>query len=401
MLYYLLPEINKKINPNDLKLNLINKENGQINEIFISKSFWKYLNKLKLLINKHSDSWDITKKYTNPYEFIHTNIPYVNISIGKYKPISRAFFKLVEIYNHFNLIHFNKNIKTFHLAEGPGGFIEATYYLRNNRNDRYYGITLINNDDHMIPGWNKSQNYLKKRTNIIIEKGATGDGDLYNHANFKQLCEKYQNSMEIVTADGGFDFSSDFNHQENNVFKLLYTQVMYAVALQKHNGHFVIKIFDIFLKNTCQLMYLLSCFYKKVYVTKPNTSRYANSEKYVVCKYFKLKDTKDISDRFYKILHVLGNVDMNIYEINNILNHKIQFYYLLKIEEINAIFINQQVENILNTIKLISYGDKRKDKIDTLKSQNIIKCIQWCEQFNIPYNKNYNKINTFITHKKN
>ena len=98
----------------------------------------------------------------------------------------------------------------------------------------------------------------------------------------------------------------------------------------------------------------MSCFYKKVYVTKPNTSRYANSEKYVVCKYFKFNNTKDISEKFYKILHVLGNVDMNIYEINNILNHKIQFYYLLKIQEINAIFINQQVENILNTIKLIS-----------------------------------------------
>ena len=31
-------------------------------------------------------------------EFIHTNIPHTNYSISKYKPISRAFFKIVEIF---------------------------------------------------------------------------------------------------------------------------------------------------------------------------------------------------------------------------------------------------------------------------------------------------------------
>ena len=31
----------------------------------------------------------------------------------------------------------------------------------------------------------------------------------------------------------------------------------------------------------------------------------------------------------------------------------------------------------MNTIKLISYGDKRRDKLDIIKNQNIIKCIQW------------------------
>ena len=51
---------------------------------------------------------------------------------------------------------------TFHLAEGPGGFIEATTYLRKkNTKDNYYGITLLNNDKH-VPNWKKADMLLKK-----------------------------------------------------------------------------------------------------------------------------------------------------------------------------------------------------------------------------------------------
>ena len=171
---------------------------------------------------------------------------------------------------------------------------------------------------------------------------------------------------------------------------------MYALILQKYNGNFVLKIFDIFLKNTCQIIYLLSCFYKKVYITKPNTSRYANSEKYVVCKYFKYNSLKHLYKRFYNIISVLHNINFEQYELTSIFNINIQSYYLIKLEEINGIFIHQQVENILNTIKLISYGDKKRDKIELLKNQNILKCVQWCEQFNIKYNKNFSPSNVFI-----
>ena len=39
--------------------------------------------------------------------------------------------------------------------------------------------------------------------------------------------------MEIVTGDGGFDFSVDFNKQEFNIGELLFAQVMYAIVMQK------------------------------------------------------------------------------------------------------------------------------------------------------------------------
>ena len=93
MTYFMLPHIQYDIRPSNLKL--VCKEQINNNPAKIT-SLKKYLNKIKGLIDKHISHWDNSKKYTNPYEFIHTNIPNSKNSICKIKPISRAFFKLIE-----------------------------------------------------------------------------------------------------------------------------------------------------------------------------------------------------------------------------------------------------------------------------------------------------------------
>tara|TARA_B100000674_G_C37851116_1_gene920021 strand:+ start:109 stop:1305 length:1197 start_codon:yes stop_codon:yes gene_type:complete len=397
MLYYLLPDCNHILKSVDIKLKFKSKEEEE--EIFLSRSIHLYLKRSKELINENYSKWDIVKKYTNPYEFIHSCLPHLSYSISKLNPVSRAFFKLIEIYKHFNILNNYTSLKSFHLAEGPGGFIEATAYMRSNPLDTYYGITLTNDNDYSIPGWKKSEHIFKKYKNIIIEKGKTGNGDLYKVENYRHMASLYKNSMNIITADGGFDFSGDFNKQENNAFRLLFTQIAYAIVMQKYNGVFILKIFDIFLKNTSQLIYLLNCFYKKVYIVKPNTSRHANSEKYLVCKYFKFSDTSSIYNRFHDILFVLQSMDFEKYEIESILNLKLNTYYLSKLNEINSIFTQQQIENIHSTIKMIHYQDRSKEKQELLKNQNIKKCIRWCVDHGIPYNNNYTPTNIFLANK--
>ena len=397
MLYYLLPDCNHILKSVNIKLKF--KVKDEETDVFLSKSIHKYLNNTKELIDQNYKKWDNIKKYTNPYEFIHSCLPHMNYSIAKVKPVSRAFFKLIEIYKHFNILNNYNSLKSFHLAEGPGGFIEATAYMRSNPLDTYYGITLTNDDDYSIPGWKKSEQLFKTYKNIIIEKGRTGNGNLYNIDNYKHMATYYKNSMNVITADGGFDFSGDFSKQENNAFRLLFTQIAYAIVMQKYNGVFILKIFDVFLKSTTQLIYLLNCFYKKVYIVKPNTSRHANSEKYLVCKYFKFSDTSSIYNRFHDILFVLDNMDFDKYEIARILDVELNTYYLSRLNEINSIFTQQQIENILNTIKIIHYQDKSKDKIELMKNQNIKKCIRWCIEHNIPYYNNYTPTNIFLANK--
>ena len=46
----------------------------------------------------------------NPFEFIHTNVPNTNYCISKKKPISRAFFKMIEICNIFDIFEEKEKI---------------------------------------------------------------------------------------------------------------------------------------------------------------------------------------------------------------------------------------------------------------------------------------------------
>ena len=153
--------------------NLLNKNNfllkfGSKNNKnpFLSKTLYIYLSNVKRLIDDDelNNEWDNKKKIINPYEYIHTIIPKYRISVSTYKPLSRSYFKLIELINTHYLLNEFKDMKinTFSLAEGPGGFIEALIRLRKNKKDKYYGITLIS-DNKNIPGWKKSNSIINNK----------------------------------------------------------------------------------------------------------------------------------------------------------------------------------------------------------------------------------------------
>jgi len=394
----MLPKIiNNSISSENIGAILCN--NTQDKELIVlSKSLQYYLNTNKKKINEVIDDWDTYKKYTNPYEYIHTSLSSTNkISISKIKPLSRSFYKMIEICSLFNFFDNYNNptpIKSFHLAEGPGGFIEAFVYIRNNPNDTYYGMTLIS-DNMNIPSWKKSKLFLQKNKNVVIESGITNTGDLMSKKNLLYCLDKYNNSMNVVSGDGGFDFSVDFNNQEQICTNLIFAQICFAIAIQKQGGSFVLKVFDIFTQASIDLLYILSNCYEKVYIIKPNTSRVANSEKYIICKNFVLENSKPFVLRLSKIYDVMDCEKTMENEIRRFLNINISHYYINKLEEINAIFGQQQIENINATFNLI--GNTKNDKIELYKKNNISKCTHWCQKYNIPYNKTITAPNIFMS----
>ena len=365
-------------------------------EIKYSNSLSSYLYYIKEQLDYHERDWDVFKKYTNPYEYIHSLVPTKKKSIAKYKPLSRSYFKMIEILNVFNFQFSNEPIHSFHLAEGPGGFIEALSHKRNNPNDKYVGMTLIDNDeDPNVPAWKKSSDFLMKNPNVFIEKGVDNTGNILSLDNFEYCKNKYGSSMDVITGDGGFDFSFDFNNQEISIAKLLFAQICYAITMQKKDGIFILKLFDCFMEHTVDLIYILSSFYEKVYLIKPQTSRYANSEKYIVCRGFLF----DTNEHFYPFIYnTFKKMSLTKDTIHRFLNIPLYYYFVSKIEEYNAIFGQQQIENIHYTISLIEHKYKQ-DKIENLIRMNLQKCIQWCIKHNIEYNNimNFTNIYSFDT----
>ena len=400
MSYITLPKINNDIN----ECLKINEKYDSSNNIYISVSLYNSLNRVKQRINNHLFEWDTYKKCTNPYEYIHSIEPEKNLSVCKYKPLSRSYYKMIEIIHTFELLKDTNDITSFHLAEGPGGFIEAFCNTRNNINDTYYGITLLSNNDNNIPSWKKSTNYLNNHKNINIEYGVTKNGNLFDKKNLEYFFRKYHLKIDYITADGGFDFSNDFNNQEFVSTKLIITQIIYAIVIQKPRGHFILKIFDIFTKSTVNILYLLSNLYQNVYIYKPCTSRIANSEKYIICKNFNNIDINLV----HKFIDNFDYIINNITDIDLFKNTIIPKYYINKLEETNAIYGQQQIENIsltlniinnLNDINSANYNktfldndktnnknNRINNKINILKNNNIHKCITWCNKHKLPIN---------------
>jgi len=355
---------------------------------YINKTLSICLNKSKGLIGSKQPEWDKFKKYTNPYEYIHTNIPSTKYPICKLKPLSRSFYKMIELCKTMQLIEALPvdACKTFHFAEGPGGFIEAVVHLRNNLSDVYVGMTLINDQDHGVPGWNKSNLFLENNPSVIIDRGISKDGDILNAENLLDCLDRHNNSCDLVTADGGFDFTTNFNHQETVSLKLIFAQMAFALACQKKSGSFILKMFDTFTEASVDILYILSCVYEEVHFIKPYTSRLANSEKYIVCKNFRIADSKTLIIAMYNIIKEFRE---NLYP-SRFLSCDIPYNFLVAIQENNAIFGLYQIECISQTLNLIEFSTE--DRLDSIKKKHVIKCMQWCVKFNLPFNK----INTNI-----
>jgi hypothetical protein len=309
---------------------------------------------------------------------------------------------MVELCQLFTLIpNTSSPLTTFHLAEGPGGFIEAIARLRsqntvvNIEKDKYYGMTLLDDEeDANIPSWKKSADFLKEfQQNVVLENGKDGTGNILNLENFQYIAQKYASSMDIVTADGGFDFSMDFNQQEIMIGKLLFAQIAYAVSLQKKGGSFVLKLFDCFMQHTVDLLEVLASFYEKTHIVKPQTSRYANSEKYIVCVGFLYKDSAEYFPHFRTCFEKM--VSMKDDNCLRFLKSQTNYGFLQKLEEYNAIFGQKQIQNIHYTFSLMDSKGKN-DKIDVLIKMNLKKSVDWCIKYKIQYNIFSTNSNIFI-----
>jgi 23S rRNA U2552 (ribose-2'-O)-methylase RlmE/FtsJ len=377
---------------------------GFANIMSINLEYVNKLNKCKDKISAYNNTiWEDFKKITNPYEYIYVfNGKNTYKGVAKLKPLSRSFFKMIEMIHEFYPTIITKNtetdtnqtvtpIKTIHLAEGPGGFIEATRYVRNNnKNDRLYGMTLIDSNNS-VPCWHQSKVFLSNNPEVKILYGADTTGNIYNPANIKYLINEVdENTADLVTGDGGFDFSIDYNYQEQASSKLIYCQIIIALKTQKISGTFICKIFDMSNYLTIEMLYILYYFYEDVTIYKPLTSRIANSEKYVICKGF-----KGITDEYWtKLIDLLNYWNKIEREIDKHKNHNTINYifesiprdFVINLKKINMEIIDSQISSINSTIEMIKNNKIYNNPDWNLqnRSKQIINALEWCKRYNIP-----------------
>ena len=107
-----------------------------------------------------------------------------------------------------------------------------------------------------MPDWKKSYKFLKNH-DVNLSYGKDNTGNLYNLDNIIFLKNQIKQKVDFITGDGGFDFSSNFNNQEQSSYRIIFAQIVSALTIQKTGGDFVVKIFDINTENTFKMIYLL------------------------------------------------------------------------------------------------------------------------------------------------
>ena len=343
----------------------------------MNPSLKSQLDAMKGCIDRCPEAWDSAKRLTNPYEYIHTPPPQSRHAIARKTPCSRAYFKMVELLR-YTPINPKEGLVSFHLAEGPGGFIEALIDSRPGMPDKHYGMTLLS-EDGGVPGWRKGRHFLAENPDRVeIVAGVDGTGNLFSCANLAGLLTYLGASCDLVTADGGVDFSSNYADQELTAFPLILAEVCYALCLQREGGSFVVKMFDTVLSQTVDIINILCAYYSEVAVHKPCTSRSGNSERYLVCRGFNCKNRQALVDGTAAILkRICDGPDITS------LGNPIPCMLGACIREINCTLGQRQLENMAATFDFIH--NHKKSAEDKLVESHTSLCVQWCKDHHIQH----------------
>jgi 23S rRNA U2552 (ribose-2'-O)-methylase RlmE/FtsJ len=344
----------------------------------------------------------------------------------KSKPniLSRGFYKLWEMILMQDLIDINQdNFISTHLAEGPGSFIQATMFYRDmfskkSKQDKYIAITVHPEDvgGHVPEVEQKFIDYYAKekpvrfimhkttnKKNMNQSGGVLDNGDLTNPKTLYNFCgganpdATIKDKVDFITADGGFEWVNE-NIQEQEYFRLLFSQIVTAINIQKKGGHFVCKFFETFTRTSMKFLEILRSLYKNVYLIKPLTSRPSNSEKYAVCKDFKYSDKdKKLTD----IINIMNELHAKIHQSNkfNIVDLFKEFNFdnnfISKMIQINRVITNNQFKAIGQILTFVDsqnyFGDVYKEK----REEQIKAAEYWTKLFFME-DKDYKKNKTEI-----
>jgi 23S rRNA U2552 (ribose-2'-O)-methylase RlmE/FtsJ len=376
------------------------------------KKFYEEISKEKEEIDKlnNNEIWDKMKKIGNPYELIYTTYhrKRKNDSISKYIPLSRSYFKMWEIYHNYPIFKYfplNTKFHLSHLAEGPGGFMEASYnylqHLRTNHysstqlrqfmsKDVYEGITLKPHNDH-VPDWTKIKKIFGSENNVNVNYG-----NLYIYEDVIEYVNKFKNNKaHIVTADGGFDYSADFNGQELNSCQIIYSEMVIALKILIEKGTFICKVFDLFSVSMIRMIELLNRNFEYVYIYKPETSRPANSEKYIICMNYLNKMSEEDKDKLLiqiKYWNQMVNEKDDSFKSNHFIdihNMKVNSTLVHLLDQYNREYLENQKKSLRKTIEIAKNNPSsmiEKDDYENILKTQVQNAYNWCSKYNIPIN---------------
>jgi 23S rRNA U2552 (ribose-2'-O)-methylase RlmE/FtsJ len=336
----------------------------------------------------NTKNWEYYKKIVNPYELIYTQKKYDNFpdSICCLKPLSRSYFKMVEILDIINFFgtFTSENVRSAHVCEGPGGFIEALFdeaFKKKKRVQTSIAMTLKSKQTN-VPGWKRASYFLQKNRNVRILYGEDDTGNIMKPENqqyFIDYCihPAYGGKMNIFTADGGFDFSCDYENQEQMIFPLLVASTKIGFEVLRKGGVFILKLFDFYHKSTLDLLYFMASHFTEWTLYKPATSRPCNPEQYFIGKGF-----TGCSDEVLDVMRLWCNILENNEPLESLIKEEYTKEFKSFIETLRTDSFKTQTDYLEKVFFMIERDDE--NIIKNCLKRNEISSYEWCVRFRVP-----------------
>jgi 23S rRNA U2552 (ribose-2'-O)-methylase RlmE/FtsJ len=333
-------------------------------------------------------NWEYYKKIVNPYELVYTQKKYDEFpdSISLIKPLSRSYFKMIEmldIISFFDRLK-TENVRTAHVCEGPGGFIEALFdeASKNKKKIQTSIAMTLKSKQTNVPGWKRASQFLQRNRNVRILYGEDETGNILKPENqqyFIDYCvhPSYGGKMDIFTADGGFDFSCDYSKQEKMIFPLLLASTKIGFEVLKKGGVFILKLFDFYEKSTVDLLHFLSCHFSEWTLYKPAMSRPCNPEQYFIGKGF-----TGCNDEVFDILRLWCSIIEEEKPLDSLFTQEYSQEFIKILNELRNTSFNKQIEYLEKVFFIIDRNDNTI--IKNYLKKNEISSYEWCIRFKVP-----------------
>lgn len=338
-------------------MNIQPKDTVQDNTtIYISHSLYNYYTDI------HGQIWDGCTadsvntyneliRLVHPYEYIFSKVPGSHFSVSKMKPTSNLFYDFLEVATTLNIFDSYKTdtIKTLHITPNHNDTIECFEMFREGYSDEITYYDEINDENIKSIGDTKFDFvYIETKTSSLDE----------------YMCSFIQSLMVIL---------------RNQI-----TQ-----------GCCIIKISHVFYKPIIDVLFILSSLFEKIYILKPNTSNVTSFDRFIICKNFQYSETKrtQLKLTYFRLAIFLKKLEGK--HISSVLEQEIPYYFTTKLNDMNIIIGQQQLDSLNLVINLLK-NKNRNEKTEVMKKSSIHKSVSWCEKYKIPCNRFTEKTNIFL-----
>jgi hypothetical protein len=189
----------------------------------------------------------------------------------------------------------SRDFNSFHIAEAPGNFMVAmNHYLYShypqidwtwaaNSYRDLYSQTRDNANTHYLTD---TYGLIKNHKDRWIF-GVDGDGDITSPANIRsfvtEMEQRFPSGLHFITSDVKFvPPDANYDEEEWQNIPVQMGHMLSSLVTLKKGGAMMLKEFTFFEAPKMSHLYLLANCFTKLYIVKPETSRPANSEVYVV-----------------------------------------------------------------------------------------------------------------------